>query len=135
MPQCHLAEFSEQLEDRFALHNVMRSAEPVGDVRLGAIAERMVDGGDKVRDVDRVVVERKGSPRLPGANRVERELLEPFEVAFRRGGGWPLALGTFEQAGSAGLALCVNARGSGEAGHRLAGPPGFVEKEKRIEAR
>jgi hypothetical protein len=33
----------------------MRSAERVGDARLGAIAEGMVDGGDKVRDVDRVV--------------------------------------------------------------------------------
>ena len=83
----------------------------------------------------RLVVERKGTPGLPGANRVERELLESFEVAFRLGGGWPLALESFEQVASAGLALCVNARGSGEAGHRIAGPPRFVEDEERIEAR
>jgi hypothetical protein len=33
----------------------MRSAQRVGDANLGAISESMVEGGDKVRDVDRVV--------------------------------------------------------------------------------
>ena len=44
-------------------------------------------------------------PVLPGAKRVERLLLGPFEVAYRLGGGWPLALESFEQVDSAGLAL------------------------------
>ena len=35
-------------------------------------------------------------PGLPGAKRVERLLLRPFEVAFRLGGGWPLALESFD---------------------------------------
>jgi hypothetical protein len=49
------------------LHNVMRSAEPVGDVSVGAIAERMVYGGDKIRDVDRVVG-RRASLRVAAAH-------------------------------------------------------------------
>jgi hypothetical protein len=53
----------------------------------------------------RLVLERKGMPGLPGAKRVERLLLGPFKVAFRLGGGWPLALESFEQVDSAGLAL------------------------------
>jgi hypothetical protein len=53
----------------------------------------------------RLVLERKGTPGLPGAKRVERLLLGPCEAAFRLGGGWPLALESFEQVDSAGLAL------------------------------
>ena len=45
----------------------MRSAERVGGASLGAISERMVDGGDKVRDVDRVVG-RHGSLRVAAAH-------------------------------------------------------------------
>jgi hypothetical protein len=44
-------------------------------------------------------------PGLPGAKRVECLLLGPFEVAFRLCGGWPLALESFKQVDSDGMAL------------------------------
>jgi hypothetical protein len=58
----------------------------------------------------RLVLERQGTPGLPVAKRAERELLGPFEVAFRLGRGWPLALESFEQVDSAGWRLSNRAR-------------------------
>src|SRR6185312_1244238 len=60
---------SEQLADRFALHNVMRSAQHIGDAGIGAISECMVDSGDEVGDVD-WVVGRHGALRVAAAHQL-----------------------------------------------------------------